>query len=468
MISTVAGYQTSQLVNYLTPLGVVIAVLLAAVIIARVTSRKQRIDEEHYRNLAEATFEAIILSADGQIYDCNDRATELTGYAREELVGRSLYTLFSAEFHQQVRDNIARDYDQPYEIEGVKRDGCRCLLEVRGRTFRSGDKLFRASALRDITDLREREREEQFRMLSAAVEHSPASIVITDARGSIEYVNPAFCRLTGYSAEEALGQNPRILKAGDQPRELYKELWDTLLRGDEWRGEFHNKRKDGSLFWETASISAIRNAKGAIKHFVAIKDDITERKEMRDQLQQMAQFDMLTGLPNRRMVLDQLAKMVALAKRGNQRFALLFVDLDGFKRINDSYGHEAGDRVLKTVAARLSACIRSSDIVGRMGGDEFTVILSTLTHYEDAGQVAEKILQTLRLPITLPSGVQDRIGSSIGISVFPEDAQDGDGLLATADDAMYEVKHAGKNGYRFYHACTARKAPQGGSSGSSD
>lgn len=458
MTSPDSTHLATQLVEYGVPLGIVVALvmLLAGVGICRLTNRRQRIDEEHYRNLAEATFEGIVLSVDGQIYDCNDRATELTGYSRQELLGRSLYTLFSAEFHQTVRDNIARDYDQPYEIEGVKSDGSRCQLEVRGKTFRSGKQVFRASALRDITELRERE--EQFRMLSAAVEHSPASIVITDAKGSIEYVNPAFCRLTGYSVEEALGQNPRILKAGDQPPELYQELWDTLLRGEEWRGEFHNRRKDGSLFWETASISAIRNAKGLIRHFVAIKDDITERKQMRDQLQQMAQFDMLTGLPNRRMVQDRLAQMVALAKRGNQRFALLFVDLDGFKRINDTYGHEAGDRVLKAVAARLSACIRSSDIVGRMGGDEFTVILSTLTRYEDAGQVAEKILETLRRPITMPSGVQDQIGSSIGISVFPEDAQDGDGLLATADDAMYEVKHAGKNGYRFYHACAAKAA----------
>jgi len=449
---------TAQLAEYgvLLTSAVACILLLAGFGVCRLTTRRQRIDEEHYRNLAEASFEGIILSANGQVYDCNDRATELTGYPREELVGCSLYTLFSAEFRQTVRDNIARDYDQPYEIEGIRRDGSRCQLEVRGKTFRSGNQVFRASALRDITELRERE--EQFRMLSAAVEHSPASIIITDAKGRIEYVNPAFCRLTGYSAEEALGKNPRILKAGDQPPELYQELWKTLLRGEEWRGEFHNRRKDGSHFWEAASISAIKNAKGVIRHFVAIKDDITERKQMWDQLQQMAQFDMLTGLPNRRMVLDQLAKMVALAKRGNQRFALLFVDLDGFKRINDSYGHEAGDRVLKTVAARLSACIRSSDIVGRMGGDEFTVILSTLTHYEDAGQVAEKILQTLRLPITLPSGVQDRIGSSIGISVFPEDAQDGDGLLATADDAMYAVKHSGKNGYRFYHACVAKGA----------
>jgi diguanylate cyclase (GGDEF)-like protein len=183
---------------------------------------------------------------------------------------------------------------------------------------------------------------------------------------------------------------------------------------------------------------------------VAVKENITERKELQERLEQMAQFDMLTGLPNRRMFLDRLAQTVAVAKRSGQRFGLLFVDLDGFKRINDLYGHEAGDRVLKTVAARLSACIRISDTAGRIGGDEFTVILGALAHYSDAGQVAEKILQALRRPITLPNGQQDSIGSSIGISVFPEDAEDGDGLLATADDAMYEVKRSGKSNYRFY------------------
>lgn len=219
------------------------------------------------------------------------------------------------------------------------------------------------------------------------------------------------------------------------------------------RGEFHNKRKDGTLFWEMASISPISDESGKVSHYVAVKEDITERKELRDRLEQMAQFDMLTGLPNRRMFLDRLAQSVAIAKRSGQRFGLLFVDLDGFKRINDTYGHDAGDRVLKTVAARLSACIRISDTAGRIGGDEFTVILGTLANYSDAGQVAEKILAALRRPITLPDGRQDAIGSSIGISVFPEDAQDGDGLLATADDAMYQVKHNGKNNYYFYHNC---------------
>lgn len=425
--------------------------LLLVLAINRYLNKKHRVGEEYYRNLADASFEGVILSADGVILDCNDRAAAMTGYPRELLHGHSLYMLFAPEYHHTIQHNIVSAFDQSYEVEGLKNDGSRYLLEVRGKTFQSGNKTLRASALRDITTLRESE--EMLRMLSSAVEHSSASIVITDPQGMIEYVNQAFCRLTGYTVAESLGHNPRILKVGDQPAGFYEEMWETLQRGDEWRGEFHNKRKDGTFFWEMASISSIKDSNGVISHFVAVKEDITERKQLRDQLEQMAQFDMLTGLPNRRMLLDQLGQLVALSMRNNQRFALLFIDLDGFKRINDSYGHEAGDRVLKTVAARLSACIRISDTAGRMGGDEFTVILSTLTHYEDAGQVAEKILEALQRPITLSSGVQEQVGSSIGISVFPEDAQDGDGLLATADDAMYEVKRSGKNAYRFYHAC---------------
>ncbi|WP_281183879.1 diguanylate cyclase domain-containing protein [Trichlorobacter lovleyi] len=437
----------------LLPLTLLVCSALLAVMLWYLHARRRLcMSEEHFRNLAEASFEGIILSRNGgTICDSNERASEMSGFSRQELLERSLYCLIAPEYHTLVHRAIADGFDGPYEIEGVRADGSRYLLEVRGKTFQSGGHTMRASTLRDVTA--RRAKEAQLRKLSAAVEHSPASIVITNRDGAIEYVNPAFSRLTGYSMQEALGQNPRILKAGDQPEEFYRELWAVLLRGEEWRGEFHNKRKDGSLFWEMASISPILNNKGEIISFVAVKENITERKELRDRLEQMAQFDMLTGLPNRRMFLDRLSQTVAIAQRTEQRFALLFVDLDGFKRINDSYGHEAGDRVLKTVAARLAACIRMSDTVGRMGGDEFTIILSTLAHYEDAGQVADKILDALSRPITLPDGQQDTVGSSIGISVFPEDAQDGDGLLATADDAMYKVKRNGKNSYCFYHSC---------------
>jgi len=297
-------------------------------------------------------------------------------------------------------------------------------------------------ALQELTDVK-------LRKLSSAVENSPASIVITDKKGVIEYVNPAFSRLTGYGPDEALGQNPSILKGGNQPDLFYREMWETLLRGEVWRGEFHNKHKDGTLFWEAASISPIIDADDEISHFVAVKENVTDKKMLLEQLEHMANFDILTGLSNRRMFLDRLEQSVEIARRNEQRFALMYLDLDGFKQINDGYGHEAGDLVLKTAASRLLDSVRMSDSVGRIGGDEFTVALGTINHHDDAGQVADKILEALRRPITLPDGTAGRIDASIGISVFPDDAADGDGLMAAADDAMYEVKRNGKSGWRF-------------------
>lgn len=286
--------------------------------------------------------------------------------------------------------------------------------------------------------------------LTKAIEQSPASIVMTDRNGTIEYTNPAFSRLTGYGPEEVKGLNPRVLKGGEQDAQFYKHMWDTLTSGQEWRGEFHNKRKDGSLFWEFASISPILDEAGNITHYVAVKEDITEKKLLLDRLDQMAHFDELTGLPNRALFMDRLKQSVVMSRRDQKRFALLYLDLDGFKRINDTYGHDAGDRLLKTVAARLSACVRISDTIGRMGGDEFTVILSTITRHDDAGYVAEKIVTALNRPFRVSDTDTGNIGVSVGISVFPDDAADGNQLITNADDAMYEVKRNGKNRYCFY------------------
>ena len=287
------------------------------------------------------------------------------------------------------------------------------------------------------------------RKLSSAVENSPTSIIITDEKGIVEYVNPAFVWMTGYRADEVIGRSTRMLKGGNQPDEFYRDMWQTLLRGEVWRGEFHNKQKDGTLFWEAASISPLTDAHGKITHFVAVKENITDKKMLLEQLEHMASFDMLTGLSNRRMFLDRLGQNLEIARRNGKRFALMYLDLDGFKQINDHYGHEAGDLVLKTAASRLRESVRISDSVGRMGGDEFTVALGTINHYEDAGRVADKILEALRRPIILPDGTTGWIDASVGISVFPADGKDGDALMAAADDAMYEVKRNGKSGWRF-------------------
>lgn len=292
----------------------------------------------------------------------------------------------------------------------------------------------------------------ELQKLNTAVEQSPASIVITDRSGVIEYVNPAFCRLTGYSSEEALGQHTRILKGGAQSPDHYREVWETIAEGKEWRGEFFNRRKDGSLFWEFASISPIRTASGEITHFVAVKENITERKQLLECLDQLAHYDKVSSLPNRTLFFDRLNQAISSSHRENRSFALLFIDLDGFKAVNDSFGHEAGDYVLKETAGRLVGCVRESDTVARMGGDEFTVILCNIGSPEDASLVAAKILVDVARPIVMPGGMRCAIGASIGISIYPEHAGEPAQLVSFADTAMYSVKRSGKNGYCFYSA----------------
>jgi diguanylate cyclase (GGDEF)-like protein/PAS domain S-box-containing protein len=290
----------------------------------------------------------------------------------------------------------------------------------------------------------------ELRKLSTAVDQSPASIVVTDRNALIEYANPAFCRLTGYALPEVLGQNPRLLKGDDQPPEYYLGMWEALNAGREWRGEFHNKRKDGSFFWELASISPIRNEQGEVTHYVGVKENITERKELLERLAQMAHYDELTGLPNRALFFDRLSCLHAQARREGRGFALLFLDLDGFKEVNDRYGHEGGDAVLKVMAQRITACVRDSDTAARMGGDEFTVLLGNLSRREHAAQIAGKIVQALLAPVPLPGGEEAQLGVSVGISLYPFDAEDLETLLSMADSAMYDVKRQGKNGYRFF------------------
>jgi len=291
----------------------------------------------------------------------------------------------------------------------------------------------------------------ELQKLSAAVEHSPASIVITDNKGVIEYVNLAFCRLTGYSCEEALGQHTRILKGEGQPDEYYKAVWDTISSGNEWSGEFFNRRKDGTCFWEFASISPIKDEQDVITHYVAVKENITERKQMLAFLDKMAHTDKLTELPNRNLFFDRLEFVIAVSCRDTLRFALLYIDLDGFKLINDTYGHDAGDQVLQEAARRFKLCVRESDTVARMGGDEFTIILNNLKQINSAATVAKKIMKEFMLPFTLSGGIECRLGVSIGISYYPDDSIVSEHLLNAADTAMYAVKKSGKNGYCNAH-----------------
>ncbi|MCR4321589.1 MAG: EAL domain-containing protein [Candidatus Brocadiaceae bacterium] len=293
--------------------------------------------------------------------------------------------------------------------------------------------------------IKRKEAESQIVKLSRAVEQSPNTILITDVKGNIEYVNPKCVRLTGYTPEEVIGKNPRIFKSGETPSEKYKQLWTTIKSGGEWRGEFQNKKKTGELYWEYASISPIKNAQGVITHFLAIKEDITARKRSEAHLEYLANNDPLTNLFNRRRFREELEDWVAQMERHESTGALLFIDLDNFKYINDTLGHQKGDEILINFACLLRARVRETDIIARLGGDEFAIILPFTDAYR-ALSFAMQILELARGTIKVnKDGHPGGITTSIGIALFPDHGNDVEKLLAYADLAMYRAKEKGRN-----------------------
>ena len=299
----------------------------------------------------------------------------------------------------------------------------------------------------------------QQRLSRMVFDNSLEGITVTDASSRIVMVNRAFTHTTGYSAEEAIGQTPALLKSGKQGPDFYARFWNALREDDGWHGEIWNKRKNGEVYPQWISVTAVRNRKKQIEHYIAIFADITERKERENLMAYQALHDALTGLPNRRLFHDHLNQTLVQTKRhGSRMFAVMYLDLDRFKYINDTWGHDAGDMLLKEVAARLRRCVRESDTVARLGGDEFTILLPEISGETDAGVVAEKILLAMKEPVDLTTESRV-ITTSIGISVSPRDGVDAETLMKRADAAMYQVKASGRAGIRFYTEELSNNAP---------
>lgn len=285
--------------------------------------------------------------------------------------------------------------------------------------------------------------------LASAIEQTDDMVFITDRDGVIEYVNPAVIRVTGFTSGELIGERPSLLKSGMHEPDYYQHMWSTILAGASFRDVVINRTKDGALYYEEKTITPVRDAQGVITHFVATGKDISERMRTQQRLQFLAHHDALTGLPNRALLQDRLEHAFHQATREGAMIALLFVDLDRFKTVNDSLGHRAGDLLLKEVANRLTAAVRESDTVARVGGDEFTVVIEGLHDLDRLGPIAEKLRQELRRPVMLDQK-QLVISPSIGITVFPNDGHDIETLLKNADTAMYRAKEGGGNAARFF------------------
>lgn len=279
----------------------------------------------------------------------------------------------------------------------------------------------------------------QLTLLGSALSSANNAILITDRNGRIQWVNKALEALSGYNAKQLIGQNPRIFKSGHQDSSYYRHLWETISRGETWNSEVVEKRRDGQLYIVHQTITPIRDEQSNdITHFVSIQQDITLKKAQEERIYHMAHHDLLTGLPNRTLMTERLQQSILRAHRHHRPLAVLFMDLDKFKPVNDTYGHEAGDALLKQVAQRLLDGLRESDTVARLGGDEFVVILPDTTP-EGVIEVAAKLVNTLQVPFELDRG-QVQIGTSIGIALYPQDGDDWETLLGAADKAMYEAK----------------------------
>lgn len=290
---------------------------------------------------------------------------------------------------------------------------------------------------------------EKLRKLTHGIENSASAVMITSVDGTIEYVNRKFCQLTGYTAEETLGSNPRILKSETTPREVFDDLWQTVLSGAEWRGELQNRRKNGELYWSIASISPLRDEHGVITHFIANVEDINDRKNAEATIERLAYYDPLTELPNRRMLQDRLDLALKRSRRQGVGMALLYLDLDGFKHVNDNLGHPAGDCLLKEMAVRYESALRDDDMICRMGGDEFAVILHDVHHDEDVVIVVHKLLESTAMPVLLEES-EVVVTVSIGIAMYPKNGVDVSTLEKNADIALYHAKGEGKNTFSFF------------------
>jgi diguanylate cyclase (GGDEF)-like protein/PAS domain S-box-containing protein len=411
--------------------------------------------ESRLRQLFFATpaLTSITRLSDGTFLDVNNGYLDATGYRREEMIGHTSTELgLWADPDDRVRV-LARLRDrQPVrgiDIRIRTRSGAIREVLASFEPMRIGDEECLLGIALDVTERKIAEAE--MRKLSGALEQAADTVMITDPQGLIEYVNPAFEEITGFSRAEVLGKNPRLLNGGLQGPEFYQALWDTLERGQVFSEVFINRRKNGDLFYEQKTITPLRDASGAVTHFVATGRDITDRIEVEERLRFLAHHDTLTELPNRALLLERLQRDLAAAGSAKRKLGVLFLDLDRFKIINDTLGHDTGDAMLRQLSERLLHRLRPNDSIARFGGDEFVLLINDIKSVDELASLAERMLIALLPPFDIHTTAL-HVTASVGISVYPDDGEDSGTLLKHADAAMYRAKEMGGNTFQFYSA----------------
>jgi len=399
--------------------------------------------------LNAATDSIVMTELDTTCVIINPAGATRLGRSIDELIAQRLCDFVApkvATNRKKVFDQVIRT-KQPTLFEDEEREG----VWFEHSVYPVFDESLMVSRIAIVSrDISQRKQaEENLRLAATVFETTTEGIIITNAEHYIIMVNPAFTTITGYASEEVVGKKPTSLQSGHQNTQFDETMWESLIETGKWQGELWNQRKNGEIYAEWKSIVVILDSDSQIIQYVTVFGDITKRKKAEKLIWHQANYDTLTDIPNRTLFSERLAQALCAAKRQQGQLAVMFIDLDRFKWVNDTLGHDAGDLLLKEVANRLKASIREYDTVARLGGDEFTVILSPIENISDIKVIAIRILKTLSQPFTLDK--QDvSIAGSIGIAIYPENGQDVETLLKNADMTMYEAKKGGRNTFRFF------------------
>ena len=423
-------------------------IVLASGLMFGLFFERMRKTESLLRDLFDHASDGLFIAdLNGRYTKINRTGARMLGYEPEELIGKTILDLVppaETERLWQSREDMLGGGIRIDEWQLRCKDGSYLSVEVSAKILPDGRW---QGFVRDIKERKEHER--QLRTTATVFSTTSEGILITNAEAEIIEVNTALEIITGYNRDELLGKNPRILNSGRQDETFYQQMWTAIHAGGQWQGEIWNRRKNGDIYPAWENISAVRDENGVIQQLVSIQADISTLKQVEEKLNHLANHDVLTSLPNRMLFNATLGAAIERAKRHRSRLALLFLDLDRFKLINDTLGHRFGDLLLQEVATRLRHCVRAEDMVARLVGDEFTIILEDITDANAATPVAHKILTALNAPVRI-EGRDIATATSIGISLFPNDATNADDLLRTADAAMYLAKERGRNTFQFY------------------
>jgi diguanylate cyclase (GGDEF)-like protein/PAS domain S-box-containing protein len=387
----------------------------------------------------------------GRVLEINHAAASLLGDKRADLIGRQFVAWLAEDDRPRFLDCLRHAF--------VSHEKSAASLEVKTSSstlhdvcldfqiIKSADADKASSCHILIVDLSEHRKVEAAAALtSSVIDGTTEGIMITDSNMIIRSVNPAFERISGYSAHEAVGCTPALLKSNRHDTNFYRDMWEMLGLNGQWQGEVWNRHKSGEIYPVWLNITTVKDSREQVIHYVGTLSDSPSQELILERLQYLAYYDVLTGLPNRRLFLDRLHNSLSQARRDKHMVAVLFVDLDKFKQVNDTLGHKAGDDLLVCASEHMKCCLRDSDTLARFGGDEFAAILPAIPDAEAAISVARKFTNCYSRPMNL-NGKKLNVSASIGISIFPDDGDDVDDLLNCADTAMYHVKEAGRNGY---------------------